>query len=57
MTDFKRIFYDDIDALSNTNDIAFSEIVANPDTRLGTYWTTNCPFLLGFLTTQAIRHS
>ena len=35
VTDFKRIFYDDIDALSNTNDIDFSEIIANPDTRLG----------------------
>jgi long-chain fatty acid transport protein len=35
VTDFKRIFYDDIDALSNTNDIAFSEIFANPAKRLG----------------------
>jgi long-chain fatty acid transport protein len=35
VTDFKRIFYDDIDALSNTNDISFGEIIANPDKRLG----------------------
>ena len=35
VTDFKRIFYDDIDALSNPNDISFTEINTNPDTRLG----------------------
>ncbi len=35
VADFKRIFYNDIDALSNTNDIAFSEIFADPDKRLG----------------------
>lgn len=35
VTDFKRIFYDDIDALSNSNDIAFTEINTNPDKRLG----------------------
>lgn len=33
--DYKRIFYDDIDALSNTNDITFGEIIADPDKRLG----------------------
>ena len=35
VTDFKRIFYDDIDSLSNTNDISFNEIITNPDKRLG----------------------
>jgi long-chain fatty acid transport protein len=33
--DFKRIFYGDIDALSNTNDISFGQIMANPENRLG----------------------
>lgn len=33
--DYKRIFYDDIDALSNTNDITFGAIIADPDKRLG----------------------
>lgn len=35
VTDFKRIFYDDIDALSNSNDISFTEISTSPDKRLG----------------------
>ena len=35
VADYKRIFYDDIDALSNTNDISFNEIITNPDKRLG----------------------
>jgi len=35
VADFKRIFYDDIDALSNTNDISFTQIITNPDNRLG----------------------
>jgi long-chain fatty acid transport protein len=35
VADFKRIFYDEIDALSNTNDIGFEQIVSNPDNRLG----------------------
>ncbi|MEN8108162.1 MAG: porin [Pseudomonadota bacterium] len=35
VADFKRIFYDDIDALSNTNDITFNQIITNPDNRLG----------------------
>jgi len=35
VADFRRIFYGDIKALSNSNDIAFDQIVANPDTRLG----------------------
>ena len=35
VADFKRIFYDDIDALSNTNNITFNQIIANPDNRLG----------------------
>ncbi len=35
LADFKRIFYDDIDALSNTNDIAFGDIITDPDKRLG----------------------
>jgi long-chain fatty acid transport protein len=33
--DFRRIFYSDIDALSNPNDISFDQIAANPNTRLG----------------------
>ena len=35
VADYKRIFYDDVDALSNTNDISFNEIIDNPDKRLG----------------------
>jgi len=35
VADFKRIFYSDIDALSNSNDIPFDQIMTNPDTRLG----------------------
>jgi long-chain fatty acid transport protein len=35
VADFKRIFYSDIDALSNSNDIPFDQIITNPDTRLG----------------------
>ena len=35
VADFKRIFYSDIDALANPNDIPLDQIVANPDTRLG----------------------
>ena len=35
VADFKRIFYGDIDALSNTNDITFNQIITNPDNRLG----------------------
>jgi long-chain fatty acid transport protein len=35
VADFKRIFYSDIDALSNSNDISFDQIMTNPDTRLG----------------------
>jgi len=35
VADFRRIFYGDIKALSNPNDIPFDQIVANPDTRLG----------------------
>jgi long-chain fatty acid transport protein len=35
VTDFKRIFYGDIDALANTNDIPLNQIMANPDKRLG----------------------
>ena len=35
LADFKRIFYDDIDALANTNDIALGDIITDPDKRLG----------------------
>ena len=35
VADFKRIFYGDIDALSNSNDIPLDQIMTNPDTRLG----------------------
>ena len=35
VADFKRIFYDDIDALSNPNDVSFGQLIANPDKRLG----------------------
>jgi long-chain fatty acid transport protein len=35
VADFRRIFYDDIDSLSNTNDITLNQIIANPDNRLG----------------------
>jgi long-chain fatty acid transport protein len=35
VADYKRIFYDDIDALSNTNDVSIGEIFTNPDKRLG----------------------
>lgn len=35
VADYKRIFYDDIDALSNPNDASFGEIIADPDKRLG----------------------
>jgi long-chain fatty acid transport protein len=35
LSDFKRIFYSDIDALSNSNDIPFNQITTNPDARLG----------------------
>jgi long-chain fatty acid transport protein len=35
VADFRRIFYGDIKALSNPNDVPFDQIVANPDTRLG----------------------
>jgi long-chain fatty acid transport protein len=35
VADFKRIFYSDIDALSNPNDIPLDLIASNPDNRLG----------------------
>ena len=35
VADFRRIFYSDIDALANTNDIPLQQIITNPDTRLG----------------------
>jgi long-chain fatty acid transport protein len=35
VADFKRIFYSDIDALSNSNDISLDQIMTNPDVRLG----------------------
>jgi long-chain fatty acid transport protein len=35
VADFERIFYGDIDALSNTNDIGLDQIIADPDQRLG----------------------
>ena len=35
LADYKRIFYDDIDALSNTNDVSIGKIFTNPDKRLG----------------------
>ena len=35
VADYKRIFYGDIDSLSNTNDITFNQITTNPDYRLG----------------------
>jgi long-chain fatty acid transport protein len=35
VADYKRIFYDDIDSLSNTNDVSFNQIITNPDKRLG----------------------
>jgi long-chain fatty acid transport protein len=35
VADFRRIFYSDIDALANTNDIPLEELISNPDKRLG----------------------
>ena len=35
VADVKRIFYDDIDALSNTNDVSIGQLFTNPDKRLG----------------------
>ncbi|MGD8843706.1 MAG: porin, partial [Gammaproteobacteria bacterium] len=35
VADFRRIFYSDVDALSNTNDIAFDQILTDPELRLG----------------------
>ncbi|TNG03443.1 MAG: transporter [Gammaproteobacteria bacterium] len=35
VADYKRIYYGDIDALSNTNDVSFGQIISNPDNRLG----------------------
>lgn len=35
VTDFKRIYYGDIDALANPNDIPLNQILTNPDKRLG----------------------
>ena len=35
VADYKRIYYDDIDALSNTNDVNFGQIISDPDKRLG----------------------
>ena len=35
VADYKRVFFDDIDSLSNTNDITFGQIVSDPDKRLG----------------------
>ena len=35
VADFKRIYYGDIDALSNTNDVSFGQIISNPESRLG----------------------
>lgn len=35
VADFKRIYYGDIDALSNTNDVGFGQIISNPDNLLG----------------------
>ena len=35
VADFKRIYYGDVNALNNTNDITFGEIISNPDSRLG----------------------
>jgi long-chain fatty acid transport protein len=35
VADFRRIFYSDIDALANPNDIPIDQIIANPDMRLG----------------------
>ena len=35
VADYKRIYYGDIDALSNTNDVSFGQIISDPDNRLG----------------------
>jgi long-chain fatty acid transport protein len=35
VADYKRIFYGDVDALANSNDVAFGEIISDPDQRLG----------------------
>jgi long-chain fatty acid transport protein len=35
VADYKRIYYGDIDALSNTNDVSFGQIISNPESRLG----------------------
>lgn len=35
VADFRRIYYGDIDALANTNNISLAQIGANPDKRLG----------------------
>jgi long-chain fatty acid transport protein len=35
VADYKRIYYGDIDALSNTNDVSFGQIISTPDNRLG----------------------
>jgi len=35
VADFKRIFYSDIDALSNSNDIPLDQIATNPESQLG----------------------
>jgi long-chain fatty acid transport protein len=35
VADFRRIFYGDIDALANPNDIPINQIMTNPDKRLG----------------------
>jgi long-chain fatty acid transport protein len=35
VADYRRIYYEDIDALSNTNDISFGQIISDPDKRLG----------------------
>ena len=35
LTDFKRIFYHDIDALADSNDVALAALVRDPEKRLG----------------------
>ena len=35
VADFRRIFYSDIDALANPNDIPANQIISNPDKQLG----------------------
>jgi long-chain fatty acid transport protein len=35
VADFRRIFYSDIDALANPNDIPINQIITNPDKQLG----------------------